>query len=103
MKIIRLINIGLLKCKNALHPYNSYWSNDPCNLTKIFHIGDTVWWEDPDGICSGKYEIVDMNLEDGILVLSNGSSIVEAYDDECVPPIKKLINRLIKNLIDRLI
>ena len=95
MKIIRLINIGLLKCKNALHYYKD--SNyDPYNLTKIFHIGDTVWWEDPDdGLCSGKYEIVDMNLEYGKLILSNGSSIVEAYDDECVPPIKKLINILI--------
>ena len=52
-----------------------------------FHIGDEVWWEDPDdGICSGKYEVVDIDIDQDVLILSNGSSIVEAYSDECVFP-----------------
>ena len=50
-----------------------------------FHIGDEVWWEDPDnnGIQSGKYEVVDTDVDQGVLILSNGSSIVEAFTDEC--------------------
>ena len=52
-----------------------------------FHIGDEVWWEDPDnGTSSGAYEIVDIDIDQDILVLSNGSSIVEAFRDECVCP-----------------
>lgn len=52
-----------------------------------FHIGDEVWWEDPDDeICSGKYEVVDIDIDQDVLILSNGSSIVEAFRDECVVP-----------------
>lgn len=59
-----------------------------------FHIGDEVWWEDPDnnGIHSGKYEVVDIDIDQDILVLSNGSSIVEAFRDECVFPSEYLYN-----------
>lgn len=54
-----------------------------------FHIGNEVWWEDPDnGICTGKYEVVDIDRDNDILTLSNGSSIVEAFSDECVFPMK---------------
>ena len=49
-----------------------------------FHIGDEVWWEDPDdGTSSGTYEIVDIDIDQDVLILSNGSSIVEAFTDEC--------------------
>ena len=53
-----------------------------------FHIGDEVWWEDPDnnGLREGAYEIVDIDRDNNVLTLSNGSSIVEAYSDECVFP-----------------
>ena len=52
-----------------------------------FHIGDEVWWEDPDdGTSSGKYEVVDIDRDNNVLTLSDGSSIVEAYSDECVFP-----------------
>ena len=53
-----------------------------------FHIGDEVWWEDPDnnGLREGTYEIVDIDRDNNVLTLSNGSSIVEAYSDECVFP-----------------
>ena len=54
-----------------------------------FHIGDEVWWEDPDdGNSSGTYEIVDIDIDQDVLVLSNGSSIVEAFTDECRFPSK---------------
>ena len=53
-----------------------------------FHIGDEVWWEDPDnnGLREGAYEIVDIDRDNNVLTLSNGSSIVEAFTDECVFP-----------------
>ena len=53
-----------------------------------FHIGDEVWWEDHDnnGLRAGAYEIVDIDRDNNVLTLSNGSSIVEAYSDECVFP-----------------
>lgn len=56
-----------------------------------FHIGNEVWWEDPDnGICSGKYEVVDIDRDNDVLILSNGSSIVEAFTDECSFPSENL-------------
>lgn len=57
-----------------------------------FHIGNEVWWEDPDnnGLRAGAYEIVDIDRDNNILTLSDGSSIVEAYCDECVFPSKNL-------------
>ena len=53
-----------------------------------FHIGDEVWWEDPDnnGLREGKYEVVDIDRDNNVLTLSDGSPIVEAYGDECVFP-----------------
>ena len=52
-----------------------------------FHIGDEVWWEDPDnGTSSGTYKIVDIDIDQDVLVPSNGSSIVEAFTDECSFP-----------------
>ena len=50
-----------------------------------FHIGDEVWWEDTDnnGMQAGKYEVVDIDIDQDVLILSNGSSIVEAFTDEC--------------------
>ena len=53
-----------------------------------FHIGDEVWWEDPDnnGLREGKYDVFDIDRDNNVLTLSNGSSIVEAYSDECVFP-----------------
>ena len=57
-----------------------------------FHIGNEVWWEDPDnnGLRAGEYEIVDIDRDNNVLTLSDGSSIVEAYGDECVFPSKNL-------------
>lgn len=57
-----------------------------------FHIGNEVWWEDPDnnGIRAGVYEIVDIDRDNNVLTLSNGSSIVEAYSDECSSPSEHL-------------
>ena len=57
-----------------------------------FHIGDEVWWEDPDnnGIRAGAYEIVDIDRDNNVLTLSNGYSIVEAFSDECVFPSEHL-------------
>lgn len=48
-----------------------------------FHVDDNVWWEDPDdGICSGKYRVVNVNGD--ILTLNNEyGSEVEAFDYEC--------------------
>ena len=42
-----------------------------------FHIGDEVWWEDTDnnGMQAGKYEVVDIDRDNNVLTLSNGSSI----------------------------
>ena len=59
-----------------------------------FHIGNEVWWEDPDnnGLRAGAYEIVDIDRDNNILTLSDGSSIVEAYGDECVFPSEYLYN-----------
>ena len=53
-----------------------------------FHIGDEVWWEDPDnnGLREGAYEVVDIDRDNNVLTLSDGSSIVEAFCDECVFP-----------------
>ena len=55
-----------------------------------FHIDNEVWWEDPDnnGLRSGKYEVIDTDVDQGVLILSNGSSIVEAFTDECRFPSK---------------
>lgn len=57
-----------------------------------FHIGNEVWWEDPDnnGIRTGKYEVVDIDRDNDILTLSNGSSIVEAFTYECSFPSENL-------------
>lgn len=54
-----------------------------------FHIGDEVWWEDTDnnGMLAGKYEVVDIDRDNNVLTLSNGSSIVEAFTDECEFPV----------------
>ena len=54
-----------------------------------FHIGDEVWWDDTDnnGMLAGKYEVVDIDRDNNVLTLSNGSSIVEAFTDECELPV----------------
>ena len=59
-----------------------------------FHIGNEVWWEDPDnnGLRSGAYEVVDIDRDNDVLTLSNGSLIVEAFSDECVFPSEYLYN-----------
>ena len=46
-------------------------------------IGDEVMWEDPDdGISSGVYKVFGIP-NDEVLQLSNGTSEVEVYWDEC--------------------
>ena len=54
-----------------------------------FHIGDEVWWEDPnDGVCSGHYRVSD--IDGYLLTLENDTGyFAKVFTSQC-----KLINEL---------
>ena len=48
-----------------------------------YNAGDEITWTDPDdGACSGIYVVV-CYLAENILLLSDGCSELEAFEDEC--------------------